>query len=97
MGIVNKVRQKRASAAVRGKLKGIFGDLWEGVSSESKDFLVTAEVVKDELMSYSEADTAIDFTPAVQMYSVALEKEILDKVFIAFRNTQEIKYTNTIW
>lgn len=87
MGIVNKVRQEMASVAVREKLKGIFGNLWESISPDSRDFLVTAEVVKDELMSWVETDTAIDFTPAVQMYSVALEKEVLDKIFIAFRNS----------
>lgn len=87
MGIVNKMRQEIASVAVREKLKGIFGNLWERVSSDSRDFLVTAEVVKDELMSWAETDSAIDFTPAVQMYSVALEKEILDKIFVSFRDS----------
>ena len=91
MGIVNKVRQEMASVTIREKLKGIFGNLWEGISPDSKDFLVTAEVVKDELMSWTETESAIDFTPAVQMYSVALEKETLDKIFVSFRNSDFAK------
>ena len=87
LSIVNKVRQEIASIEVRERLKNIFGNLWGVISLDCRDFLVTAEIVKDELMSWSEKDPAIDFTPAVQMYSVALEKEILDKIFIAFRDS----------
>lgn len=87
LSIVNKVRQEIVSVEIRERLKNIFGNLWEVISLDCRDFLVTAEVVKDELMSWSETDPAIDFTPAVQMYSVALEKEILDKIFIAFRDS----------
>lgn len=84
---VNKVRQVRTSTTVRERLKGIFANLWDNVSSDCKDFLVTAEVLKDELMDWAETDPALDFTPAVQMYSVALEKEIHDKIFHPFRDS----------
>jgi hypothetical protein len=85
ISIVKKVYQERASIEVRERLISIFGGLWESISSDCKDFLFTAEIVKDDLMSWAETDPAIDFTPAVVMYSVALEKEILDKIFLAFR------------
>jgi hypothetical protein len=92
VGFVNKVRQIRASAMVRERLNGIFANLWENVSSDCKDFLVTAEVIKDELMVWAETDTALDFAPAVQMYSVALEKEILEKIFHPFRDSGSAKF-----
>jgi hypothetical protein len=92
VGFVNKVRQVRTSALVRERLKGIFVNLWDNVSSDCKDFLVTAEVLKDEFMGWAETDPALDFTPAVQTYSVALEKEILDKIFHPFRDSASAKF-----
>ncbi len=86
--IVNKIRQEQETLQVRERLQSLFGPLWREVTLDCQNFLITAEVTKDELMSYSEAETAMDFTPAVQMYSVALEKEILDKIFVAFRDSR---------
>jgi hypothetical protein len=63
---------------------GMFGSLWEGLASECRDFLVTAEVLKDDLVSLTETDPSIDFSPAVQMYSKALEKDLLEKLFRPF-------------
>jgi hypothetical protein len=87
IGIVNKIRQEKASLLVHKKLSLIFGDLWNELTQESQDFLVSAEVLKDELMSFAETETAIDFTPAVLAYSKSLEREMLDKIFIAFRES----------
>jgi hypothetical protein len=85
--IVNKYHQQIQMSNARVHLRNIFGPTWQSLSNDCCDFLTTAEVVKDQLMSYSENEAAIDFTPAVQMYSVALEKELLEKLFVAFRNS----------
>lgn len=87
IGIVNKIRQEKASSLVHKKLSLIFGHLWDNLTQESQDFLVSAEVLKDELMSFAETETAIDFTPAVLAYSKSLEREMLDKIFITFRES----------
>jgi hypothetical protein len=92
VGFVNKVRQIRASAMVRERLNGIFANHWENVSSDCKDFLVTAEVIKDELLVWAATDPALDFAPAVQMYSVALEKEIFEKIFRPFRDSGTARF-----
>lgn len=87
MGIMNKIRQETVSVSVRQQLRAAFGSLWEGISVDSRDFLISAEILKDELMSFSKTDPAIDFTSAVLAYSKALEKEILDRIFLAYRNS----------
>jgi len=84
---VNKVRESRNTAAARDRLSGMFGTLWEGLAPDCRDFLVTAEVLKDDLVSLSETDPSIDFSPAVQMYSKALERDLLDKVFRPFASS----------
>ena len=85
--IVNKVRESRNTAAARERLSGMFGTLWQSLGPECRDFLVTAEVLKDDLISLTETDPSIDFSPAVQMYSKALEKDLLEKLFRPFASS----------
>lgn len=87
--IVNKVRESRNTAAARDRLSGMFGTLWEALAPECRDFLLTAEVLKDDLVSLTETDPSIDFSPAVQMYSKALEKDLLEKLFRPFASSTQ--------
>jgi len=88
--IMNKVRESRITVGARDRLSGMFGILWEGITPVSRDFLITAEVLKDALVSYTETDPSIDFSSAVQMYSKALEKNLLEKVFRPFASSSYV-------
>jgi len=82
--IVNKVREKKLTEAAGKRLRASFGDLWTGVVPECRDFLLTAEVLKDILVSLTEADPSIDFSPVVAAYSKALERGVLERLFRPF-------------
>jgi len=65
-------------------LRGSFGQLWDGLDPQAKVFLITAELLKDELSSYAQTNESVDFSPVVQSYSKALERSLLQKVFLQF-------------
>jgi hypothetical protein len=81
---VNKHREALSSVAARERLRGIFGIHWEQLVPDCRDFLITAELLKDDLASRTETDPSIDFSPAVAMYSKALEKDLLERLFRPF-------------
>jgi len=87
--IVNKARETQITQESRDRLHGLFGALWESLWPECRDFLVTAEVLKDDLVSLTETDPSIDFSPAVAMYSKALEKDVLERLFRPFANSDQ--------
>ena len=82
--IMNKVRESQLTAAGTDRLRAIFGQFWEQLVPDCRDFLLTAEVLKDNLVSLTETDSSIDFSPAVAAYSKALEKDVLEKIFRPF-------------
>ena len=81
---VNKYRESQTSAAASQGLRGLFGAQWVHLVPDCRDFLITAEVLRDDLASRTESDPSIDFSPAVAMYSKALEKNLLEKLFRPF-------------
>ena len=85
--IVEIYQQDLTSHIIRDKLKDYFGDYWEIISLDSRDFLITAEILKDVLTQWSKKEPSIDFTPVVSMYSKALENEITEKIFIEFKKS----------
>lgn len=84
---VRKSRERRVFADAHERICSLFGMLWNGLNSDCLDFLVTADVLMDDLTSYSDTDPSIDFTPAVQMYSNALEAELLAKLFVPLKES----------
>ncbi len=82
--LVNKVRENRLAAAAKESLGALLGPLWMQLIPECRDFLVTAEVLKESLISLTDTDPSIDFSPSVAMYSKALEKDVLEKLFRPF-------------
>jgi len=85
--IVKKNMEAAKSEEVEGLLRGIFGTLWEKLEPQSRDFLITAELLKNELGSYAETNPSVDFATVVQSYSKALERTLLQKVFIRFADS----------
>jgi hypothetical protein len=84
--LVNKVRESRMTEAARDGLSELLGPLWTRLIPECRDFLVTAEVLKDSFISLTDTDASIDFSPPVAMYSKALEKDLLEKLFRPFQS-----------
>jgi hypothetical protein len=84
--LVNKVREDRMTEAARDGLGALFGQLWTRLIPECRDFLVTAEVLKDSFISLTDTDPSIDFSPPVAMYSKALEKDLLERLFRPFQS-----------
>jgi hypothetical protein len=82
--IMNKVRERKLTEAAGERLHAIFRDLWTHLVPECCDFLLTAEVLKDTLVSMTETDSSIDFSPVVAAYSKALERGVLEKLFRPF-------------
>jgi hypothetical protein len=82
--VVNKYRESQTSAAAGQRLRGLFGAQWEHLVPDCRTFLITAEVLRDDLASRTENDPSIDFSPAVAMYSKALEKDLIEKLFRPF-------------
>lgn len=72
--------------AAQDGLSELLGPLWTRLIPEGRDFLVTAEVLKDSFISLSDTDASIDFSPPVAMYSKALEKDLLEKLFRPFQS-----------
>ena len=79
--LVKIYQQDLTSHIIRDRLKEYFGDYWEIISLDSKEFLMTAERIRDVLTQWSTKEPWIDFTPVVSMYSKALENEITEKNF----------------
>ncbi len=82
--LMNKIRETQVTTAAGERLRAIFGSLWQRLVADCRDFLVTAEVLKDNLVSLTETDPSIDFSPAVAAYSKALEKAVLERLFRPF-------------
>jgi hypothetical protein len=83
--VVNKVREHRLTEMAKDSLGKLLGPLWVRLVPESRDFLLTAEVLKEDLTSLTETDPSIDFSPPVAMYSKALEKDLFEKLFRPFQ------------
>ena len=81
---MNKVRNQRLTTAARDRLCALFGSLWGQIAPECRDFLITAEVLKDTLIIFAETDPSIDFSPVVVAYSKAVEKDVFEKLFRPF-------------
>jgi len=77
----NKAREKQLGSNAESTLRSLLEPFWNNLVPETRDFLFTGEVLKDELTSISETRANIDFSPAIAAYSKALEKEILEKLF----------------
>jgi hypothetical protein len=88
--LVNKVRESRMTDAARDSLSQLFGQFWTSLIPESREFLVTAEILKDSFISLTETDPSIDFSPPVAMYSKALEKDLLEKLFRPFQSLTSV-------
>jgi hypothetical protein len=88
---VRKLHEYEQSVQIENVLRQRFEDNWERLHPDCRDFLMTAEVLKEELHSYSETNPAVDFTLAVHAYSRALEKELLEKLFVSFRQSEFAK------
>jgi hypothetical protein len=84
--MIPQLRASQALDAARVRLSERFDDLWSRLSSEAQQFLATGEVLLDSLKGFAAVDPTIDFSPAVGAYSKALEREVLDKLFLPLRD-----------
>jgi hypothetical protein len=89
LGIVQKVRESRLSSLVTERLARTFDVHWNSLGQDCRSFLITAEILRDELGSLAESNPSIDFSPAVVAYSKALERGLLEKIFAPFANSVE--------
>lgn len=85
--LVRQYQDANQSKVVRNRLQTIFGGHWLRLESDTRDFLLTAELITDELCARARTDPTLDFSAAVAMYSKALEGEILTKLFAAYRES----------
>lgn len=67
------------------QIKKIFGVDWKKLENDSKEFLITAEMLTDVLMRIEELSGKIDFAPVILEYSKSLELELLQKIFLKFK------------
>lgn len=80
------LRQPGASAA-RRELERAFGDGWGRLSARCRDYLVSADISRENLEAFASTDPAIDFAGAVVSYSRALEVELVERLFEPFRSS----------
>lgn len=74
---------------VEKDLIGIFGDSWEKLSTDSKDYLITSRIVYNNTHTYQ-----IDFSPVCIPLTKALERELYNYFFDKFKQycaTNEVK------
>jgi hypothetical protein len=91
LGIMQKVHESQLSSSVAERLSTTFDVYWNSLGQDCQSFLITAEILKDELGSLAESNPSIDFSPAVVAYSKALERGLIEKIFAPFAKSVEAK------
>jgi len=76
--------RRTTSDHARRELSSLLGTEAATLNREVKEFLTTAEVLKAELLRHSNDDPSIDFAPAVIAFAKALERQLLDRVFLPY-------------
>lgn len=66
-------------------LRGELGELWEKLEPETKQFLVTSDILARAI----DPKVILDYAPVVIGHSKAIENELLSKVFLAFKRLVE--------
>ena len=84
---MRKLHESDTLGKVQEHLQNQFSDLWGVVGEQCRNFLMTAEVLRAELDSYSEADPTIEYSSVVAMYSKGLEIELKLKLFTSFKQS----------
>jgi hypothetical protein len=91
--IVKKLQNKQTSVSISNNLSIVFGKYWDLLDKDCRSFLITAEILRNELERHSETNNSIDFSPAVIAYSKALEKGLLIYIFEPFKNLHEAEFS----
>jgi len=88
-GIVKKIQNNQISSSVSESLGKAFGIHWDSLDRDCRSFLITAEIIRNDLENLADNNNSIDFSPAVIAYSKALERGLLIYIFESFKNSHE--------
>jgi len=89
LGILHKAHESRLNSSVTERLAATFNIHWSYLGQDCRSFLITAEILKEDLGSLAESNPSIDFSPAVLAYSKALERGLIEKIFAQFAKSVE--------
>ena len=64
-------------------LRKIFGKSWDSLDQESRQFLITAEILLDVFRGVK--DEKVDYAPVIVEYAKSLEQELVGKIFVKFK------------
>ncbi len=84
---VKRFQHAKESSVAGDRLRTVFGVQWDRLGSDARDFLLTAELLTDDLCARAQDDPTLDFSAPVAVYSKALESEILTKLFVAYKDS----------
>lgn len=88
LSILAEMRNRTTLAQARNGLERHLGNTWQLLDTDVRDFLITAEVLKEQLAAYGRRDESIDYAPVVVAYSKAVEREVFAKFFDPFLSSE---------
>ena len=82
--LVREFKKEYDQENVFCRARNILKSNWEQLTNESKELILAAEYIKNDLKVYAKTEIDIDFTAPVLLYSQVLENELYQRIFKPF-------------